>query len=192
YALLRDPDGRIFLLTTDAKRHIADMDAFRKFGFNADEVEPVTTADLAAYPEGPKITVETSFPQGVLMKTAASPGVWYVENGTRAPLVDVAFLHLYFSGRRIRTVATADLDAIPTSGPYLLHDGELVKSSPEPTVYVVENGALRPIPSGEIFEAVGWRWTNVITVPEHVLKIHAQGTPFEPNATRLEVAAAPL
>lgn len=192
YSLLRDPEGRIFLLTTTNKRQIANMDAFRKFGFNSEEVESVESADLTAYPDGPKITVDTTFPQGVLMKLADAPGVWYVEDGVRAPLIDGIYLKLYFAGRRIRIVTSAELATYATTSAYLLHDGELVKSASAPTVYVVESGALRPIPSGEVFETVGWKWTNVVTVRDGVLAAHAAGTPFEPQPTHLDLASRPL
>ncbi|MBU1349207.1 hypothetical protein KJ781_04030 [Patescibacteria group bacterium] len=192
YALLRDPSGRIYLLTTANRRHIANMEAFRKFGFNAEEVEEVEAADLIAYPDGPKITVDTTFPQGVLMKTADAAGVWYVEDGIRSPLVDAIYLKLYFVGRRIRIVTNPELATYATTSAYLLHDGELVKVASSPTVYVVESGALRPIPSGEIFESVGWKWMNVVTVRDGVLGLHAMGASFEPQPLHAELAAETL
>jgi hypothetical protein len=86
---------------------------------------------------------------------------------------------LYFRGRRIRIVTKDALDALVTADPYRLHDGELVKSQTQPTVYVVENGALRPIPSGDVFESIGWKWTNVVTVRDRVIAAHEIGLPFD-------------
>ncbi|MFA5936180.1 MAG: hypothetical protein WC787_05010 [Patescibacteria group bacterium] len=192
YALLRDPEGRIFLLAGGMKRHIANQAAFQKFGFNSDEVEDVESADLVPYPDGTKITVETQFPQGLLMKIASAPGVWYVEDGKRQPLLDGSLLKLYFSGRRVKTVYDETLAAIATSTPYLLHDGELVKSNEAPTVYVVENAKLRPIPSGDIFESVGWKWHNVVTVPDRLIAAHELGEPLNPNGEHAELAATSL
>lgn len=51
-----------------------------------------------------------------------------------------------------------------------LKDGELVKSSVKNDVYLVENGKLRPIISGEVFEAMGYKWSKVVTVPARVLE----------------------
>jgi hypothetical protein len=178
YALLQNPKGQIFLLASGEKRHIANMEAFRKFGFNEDEIEKVEDADLVPYPDGLKITVDTQFPQGVLLKLASAPGVWYVENGVRQPLVDSVLLKLYFKGRRIRTVTEKILNEIPVGDTYLLHDGELVKTKESATVYVIENSKLRAIPSGDIFESVGWKWKNVVTVPSRLLVAHEQGDAF--------------
>ncbi|MBI4138995.1 hypothetical protein HY479_02480 [Candidatus Uhrbacteria bacterium] len=183
YALLRNGDGEIYLLTQDVKRHIIGMDVFHTLGFNEDEINDVPDEDLAGYPDGDPITLASSYPQGVLLKTATAPGVWYVEDGKRHALADAVFLRLYFRGRKIKNVSVEKLESFERAEPYLLHAGELVKAPDEPTVYVVENGALRPIPSEEIFERVGWKWKNVITVPSKVLALHTKGDAFHPSVT---------
>lgn len=175
YSILRDPDGKMFLLSGESKRQIADMAAFKKFAFNEDEIQDVEYSDLESYPNGPKITVETSFPQGVLMKTANSSAVWYVEDGIRQPLLDGVLLKLYFRGRRIKTVTEKTLEAYTIGEPYKLHDGELVKAKDASTVYVVENTILKPIPSAEIFESIGWKWKNIIAVPSRLISVHLIG-----------------
>lgn len=184
YALLRDPSGHIFLLTGDGKRRIANMTAFHKFSFNEDEIEDVTSDDLAAYPEGTAITVDTQFPQGVLMRQTGTAGVWYIdENGTRHALLDRSLLSLYFANWRVHNVSATELSKYAIGDPYKLHDGELVKAVGLASVYVVENGMLRAIPSGEIFESVGWKWKNVMTVPQRLLDAHPTGSPFSPAAS---------
>lgn len=178
YSLLREHSGKIYLLTSDSKRHIETMDAFKKFGFNEDEIVDVEENDLDSYPEGTAITQATEFPQGVLMKAKGSPGVWYVEDGKRHALVDSIFLKLYFRGRRILTVGKKELNLYEEAEPYAIHNGELVKSPDSPTVYVVENGMRRPIPSGAVLEKVGWKWKNIITVSNRVMAIQKLGEPF--------------
>lgn len=187
YSLLRDPNGRIYLLANGQKRNIANMEAFNKFGFNTDELEDASLVDLSAYPDGAKITVDTQFPQGVLLKTATSPGVWYVEDGVRHPLVDGILMKMYFNGRRPKIVPQEDLDALTIGDAYKLHDGELVKAGDSSVVYVVEGGALRPIPSEDVFESVGWNWKNVVTVPAKVIALHAIGEPVSQVGSQLAV-----
>jgi hypothetical protein len=188
YALLRDPAGRIFLLANGSKRHIANLDAFKKFGFNSDEVQDVKDEDLAAYTEGDKITADTQFPQGTLVKLADGPGVWYVEDGERQPLLDGVLLGLYFDGRHIKTLSPEELLAIPEQQPYQLHNGELVKADNDPVVYVVENNQLRAIPSEDVFESVGWKWKNIVSVPLNLLAVHSVGLPFDMSDTHTDLA----
>jgi hypothetical protein len=53
--------------------------------------------------------------------------------------------------------------------PYSLQDGELVRGKTAPAVYVVENAQLRPIPSAEIFEDMGYKWQNVAVIPDRII-----------------------
>ncbi|MBU0540274.1 hypothetical protein KKD88_00120 [Patescibacteria group bacterium] len=190
YSLLKNPKGEIFLLTRDAKRKIQDMQTFAKLSFNEDEIIDVKDEDLSEYPDGRPITPDTSFPQGTLVKIADQAGVWYVEDGERHPLVDAVFLRLYFNGWRIRTISEKEMEKLTISAPYTLRNGELVKSPSVATVYVVEEGALRPIPTAEIFEQIGWRWENIVNVPDRVLALHKTAEPFNPPRTETSAELA--
>jgi len=175
YALLKDPSGKIWLLSDKERRHIANMEAFRKFGFNEDEVEDVEFSDLEEYPIGLKITVDIDFPQGVVMQNKTDKTLWYIEDNTRHLIPDRILFTLYFRGRNIKQVTTKTLQSYEEGEPYKIHDGELVRSVSHPAVYIKENGALRAIPSATIFESMGWKWTNVVTIPDAVIKNYPMG-----------------
>ncbi len=175
FALLRDPKHRMWLLTGASKRRIHDMNAFRKFGFNEDEIEDVDDADLAEYSVATPITVKTEFPQGVVLKERDSKKYWYVENGMKRLIPDKVFLTLYFAGRNFKTVSPKKLALYATGNPYRFHDGELVRGKLSNAVSVLENGSLRPILSAEAFNTFGWSWKNVVTVPDSVLKEYPMG-----------------
>jgi len=176
YALLSDSKHQIWLLTGESRRRIADMAAFHKFSFNEDEVIPVDSdADLADYPIGETINTKTEFPQGVVFQDTTDKNYWYVEGDTKELIPDKVFLALYFQGRNIKTATTKKLAAYKTGGTYQLHDGELVRGKTTPSVYVVENGALKPIPSADVFETLGWQWKNVVTVQDAVLTGYTVG-----------------
>jgi len=186
FSLLRSEDGSIYLLVSDGKRKFADMAAFRKFGFIEDEIIDVSAADVADIPILEPISTKTIFPQGALAKASGSSAVWYVENGVKHVLQDEVFLKLYFTGRPIRTLAKKTLDGYSVGNAYLLHDGELVRGKSAPDTYVIEDGLLRPIPSAEVFEAMGWKWHNVVKIPDRVLAAYQVGnavslTPVTPN-----------
>lgn len=182
YSLLRDSKHRVWLLTEDSRRLIQDMKAFHKFGFNEDEIEDVDDADLADYPISSPITVKTEFPQGVVMQEKETKKYWYVEDGTKQQIPDKTFLALYFKGRIIKSATSKKLAAYKTGDPYHFHDGELVRGKKTSSVYVMENGDLRPIPSAQAFEAFGWNWRNVVTVPDAVLTGYTVGDPISPES----------
>jgi hypothetical protein len=179
YALLREPDGSIWLLTGTERRHITTMEAFRKFSFNMDEVEDVEAGELDSYPIGDELSVKTEFPQGALLQDPTNGGIWYVENSVKHAVPSKVFLSLYFRGRPVKKSTVATLNSYETGAPYQLRDGELVRSVSEPAVYVVENGGLRPIPSADVFEGMGWQWKNVVTIADSALKPYIVGEPIE-------------
>ncbi len=192
WALLREPNGTIYLYTGAEKRHIANMEAFRAFGFNPDEITSVALGDLDDIPYGKEITVDTQFPQGVVMRLAGTDNVFYVEDGVRHPIVDPIFLKLYFRSRQVQDVEIDTIQKTELGTPYMLHDGELIRSADVPTVYIVEHGELRPIPSEDIFLSVGWEWKSVVFLPDSLITLYNIGDTFDPDNTYTNLASSPL
>ncbi len=178
YSLLRTPDGSVYLLVSNGKRKFSNRAAFDRFGFMDDDILDVEDADVSDIPDLEPITEKTVFPQGALVKTAKSNTVWYVEASIKHAIPDMTFVKLYFQGRPIRTVTQAKLDGYKTGDAYKLQDGELVRGKSSPAVYVVESGELRPIPSAETFETLGWKWQNVVTLPDRIIGTYAVSDPF--------------
>jgi hypothetical protein len=168
YSLLRDPDGAIYLLAQDGKRRIANMETFRQFGFNEDEIIEVLFDEIDHLATAQPITQQTVFPQGALVKAPDKSTVWYVESNKKYSVPDEVFLKVYFTRRPIVNVPQLTIDTYADAGEYKFHEGELIKGS-DPTVYVLESSQLRPIPTEEVFLGMGWKWHNIITVPDRVL-----------------------
>jgi len=191
YALLKDSSGKIWLLVENERRHIVNMDTFRKFGFNMDEVEDVNDEELLSYEIGEKITLESMYPQGMLVQVNGLRAVWYAEGGRKHLLEHPALLTLYFPGQRPQQISQETLDSLNTEDPYALQDGELVKTPDEPSVYVMEHGMKRAIPSGDIFESMGWKWSSIKTVPSDFLATYEDGMPIliDAEPTRLAMAS---
>ncbi|MEN9557648.1 MAG: conserved secreted protein [Candidatus Parcubacteria bacterium] len=190
YALLKEPDGRIWLIVDDERRHITDMASFRAFGFNMDEVEEVTPEEIQPYTVGEPITTLSQYPQGQLLEEQATGQVWYAENGTRHLISDAAILGLYFKARKPKKVESSILGSLKAGEPYGLRDGELVKSPISPAVFVIEHGQRRSIPDGDTFEGLGWKWKNIVTIPEITLINYPEGAPILLDGPATQLAAA--
>lgn len=175
YSIIKTEEENIYLITSNGKRLFSNEKVLAKFGFLEDEIIQAKEKDLSDLALLDPITEKTSFPQGALLKTAKSSTVWYVENSVKHALADEVFIKLYFPGRPIKTVAVKTMDSYKLGDPYALHDGELIRSKSEPSVYAVENKVLRPIPSAEIFETMGYKWKNVVTVPDRVIANYEKG-----------------
>ncbi|MBD3281342.1 hypothetical protein GF391_01205 [Candidatus Uhrbacteria bacterium] len=176
FALLKDPNGTIYLNASDGKRRIANMATFRQFGFSEDDIIEVPAEDVAILPDAAPINEQTVFPQGALVKANESPTVYYVENNKKYALQDEVFLKLYFTRRPIVSVPALTINSYADAGIYKLKDGELVKGS-GPDVFVVEESELRPIPSEDVFLSMGYKWNNIVTIPDRVLLSYNQSNP---------------
>lgn len=175
YSIVRSPMGSTYLLVDDAKRKISSPEVFRKLGFNPEEVEDVSTQDLNYYRNGKPVTENDAYPTGALLQDPDSGGVYFVINSTKAPLIDRIFLETKFKNRPIIKATAEELADYEKIKPVKLGDGYLLKKPLSPTVYVISNGLKRPIASGEVFESLGYKWGNILTVHPRVLALYDEG-----------------
>lgn len=175
YSLLKAPNNSVHLLVDDTRRAIVSWEAFQKIGFNPDEIMKATYDDLAAYHEGPVITVESADPQGVLMQNQATGGVYFVADGQKSPVVSMDVLRTNYPGWPLNTVSSENLDKYEEIDPVLLPDGTLVGVSGDSAVYVISEGKRRKIEDEMTFLTYGYAWHNVLWTNEITSNIHPLG-----------------
>ncbi|MEK7202842.1 MAG: hypothetical protein AAB653_00810 [Patescibacteria group bacterium] len=175
YSLIRSPRGTIFLLVDDKKRGFSNSASFRKLGFNPSEVVGASWDDINAYADGLPITATSTYPTGTLLQDKKTGGVYWVIENSKAPLIDKIFLTTKFNKKKIIKATPEELAYYQTVDPVFFSDGELLKSSLSATVYAIVNGKKRLITSNEIFEQLGYKWENVITVSPKILYLYPEG-----------------
>jgi hypothetical protein len=175
YSLVRSPGGTIFLLVDDKKRGFADSEAFKKIGYNPEEVMNASWEDVNAYKDGAPITATSTYPTGALLQDKKTGGVYWVSEGEKQPIWDAIFLKTKFKNKKIIPVVAEELNNYKTSDPVIFGDGELVKSSASPAVYLISAGKKRPFMSGKIFEEMGYKWENIIPLSPKVLYLYEEG-----------------
>ena len=168
------PDGKLYLLV-DGKKRLFAKDAFKALGYNVEEIMSASWQDVNSYADGKEITPATAYATGALLQNKKTGGVYFVEEDSKAPLIDKIFLSTKFKGQRIIPVDESVLDSFQTVSAYKFADGELLKTDNSPSVYLIDKGQKRPFISGEIFEGLGYKWSNIISVPEKVLDLYAPG-----------------
>jgi hypothetical protein len=178
YSVVRSPRGTVFLIVDDKKRGFTSSEAFRKIGFNPEEVINVSWDDINSFADGKPITATSSYLTGALLQDKKTGGVFFVTDGTKAPIWDKILLKTKFRGRSITPVSPEKLTSFATVEPAIFGDGELLKSSISPAVYVIDNGKKRSFTSGEIFEKLGYKWKNVIMVPKKILDLYPDTDPI--------------
>ena len=178
YSLVQTPDKKIYLLVDKEKRPFASPAVFKKIGFNPEEVDSASVADLSIYSLGKTITATSTYVTGVLMQDSKTGGIFYVIDGTKAPLTDKILLSTKFKDVKITKTTTKILNTYTKVAPVLLNDGTLVKTDSFPTVYLISNGKKRPFADGTVFTQLGYNSKNIITVSSQFLSNYDQGDPI--------------
>lgn len=169
YSLVKSPKNNVYLIVDKEKRGIISWAVFQKIGFNPAEIIDATFEELEAYQEGNLITATSTHPLGALLQDNTSGGVYFVENGTKAPILDKQVINLKYAGKKIIPASPQDLNAYTTIAPVLLDDGQLVKSTSNQTIYLISNGQKRPFANQSVFEELGYKTENIMTITPQLL-----------------------
>jgi hypothetical protein len=177
YSLVRTPKtGGIYLLSGNFKRPIVSMKVFRAIGFNPEEINNVSPADLADYADGTPITLKSAYPTGALLQDKKSGNVYYVESGKKYPILSAEIMKADYPGKTLSSVSTSFLDALPAGDPVKFKDGTLVTSPvANGTIYVISNGTRRPFASPDVLTHLGYSLDHVIVTSDQALEIHPLG-----------------
>ncbi|MEI7498625.1 MAG: hypothetical protein WCK11_05105 [Candidatus Falkowbacteria bacterium] len=179
YALVKAPNGGIYLISGMTKRSIASKAVFRTVGFNPEEVVTASWEDINAYKDGPAITATSSYPTGALLQDKKSGGIYWVMDGKKAPIIDRIFLTTKFKNRKATKVSTKELAGYPTIAPVVFDDGELLKSTIGSTIYVIADGKKCAINSEQIFTRLGYKAENILVVSPKILYNYPEGQPLK-------------
>ncbi len=177
-SLVSDENGVIYLLIGDERRPIASEDVFREIGFNPEEVEEVSLEDIEDYSLGNMITLESAYPLGQLIQDSVTGGVWYVENGVRHAIWDIAILKARFGERSVIPASPEEIVEYSIGEPVTFPEGTLAKSPDDPAVFVISDSFRRRIPSEEVFLGYGYNWTSIVTCNDKALALHPMGEPL--------------
>ncbi|MFA6018306.1 MAG: hypothetical protein WCT28_01665 [Patescibacteria group bacterium] len=174
YSLVKDEDGRIYLLVDDAMRHVESMEAFRATGFSEDELVDITAKEVETYAEGTPITTTTQDPSGRIVKLA-NGALFLLKDGARQAILDPAILTANFPSSTVESALQNEIEQYKEGKFLKLPDGTLVRSHENPTVYVIANGERHAIDNEQTFNDYGYDWSNIIFVSDDVLNLHKLG-----------------
>ncbi|MCX6784653.1 MAG: hypothetical protein NTV81_01805 [Candidatus Komeilibacteria bacterium] len=138
YSLIQTPDQNIYLIVNDSKRLIVSPEAFRKLGFNPEEVEAADYADLAYLIDGPDLDYTTHYNLGALIKDPKSGGVYYVESSIKYPIPAPEIIKVNFPTLKTRVGTTKQLTSYQTGSAILFKDDTLVKTKDNPAFFVIK------------------------------------------------------
>ncbi|MEZ4617990.1 MAG: hypothetical protein R2867_21110 [Caldilineaceae bacterium] len=92
-----------------------------------------------------------------------------MENGRKRifPTAEIFLSHGYHWQQVVR-ISEKELTALPDGVPMAFRDGTLIRGSGY-TIFVVEKGLKRPFLEADDFQGMGYRWENIIQIPDEQL-----------------------
>ena len=79
--LFKTPDGKTFVASDGNKRWITSEQVFNGLGLSWANVRSLSVFEANVHPPGPDVSSSSAVPNGVFVKTAASPQVYLVVGG---------------------------------------------------------------------------------------------------------------
>ncbi len=163
--------GQLFYIN-GSKRH-AIVPFVKTQRFATVVAKPVTSADLAKFPEG-------SFAEpldGTLIKADNDPTVYYIDKGLKAPVSASMFKLRGFSFSNVYTLSAPEVHSWITASPLAPPEGLLVRTTSNRTVYWVVGGVLHAI-NNEFYINRGLNIFPVIYVSDDDMRSFSKGDPY--------------
>jgi hypothetical protein len=170
YSLLETEMGNVYLLVNDELRKFESGDVLRTIGYNPEEFETISLEDFSNYEIGVPITMKSAYPMGALLQNSETGAVFFVQDGKKSPIVTKDILLVNYPMYHLTPVSAEELEKFETIDSVKIKEGSLVMTSESPVVYVVSDGKVRPIVSGDVFVRLGYKWANIKVVSQKSLK----------------------
>ncbi|HEB01513.1 MAG TPA: hypothetical protein ENI16_00765 [Candidatus Portnoybacteria bacterium] len=187
--LLRQKDSAaVYILERGKKRpFLASAQEFAKLGFNWDEIKEISSTDLNGYQEGLAIKYGSD---GTLVQ-GTDPTVWLIEEGRKRKIASgELFVNLGFSWWKVKK--SQEIENYLT-GPIVTYpEDTLLRQKEEATVYLIKDNERRVFTSGALFNLLGYKWRDVLTISEKndLLAIPLGGSLLYPDGILIKGSAS--
>lgn len=169
-AILKGSGPGVYFVENGQRRPFCSGDVYTGMGYRWEDIQIVPDGILEELPEGAALcTGWTKHPDGTLVKSSANSTVFLLESGKKRAFTDETVYRSW--GKvfdNVVTVSDSELNSYTPGENMPFRDGAQIASD-TPDVYVVENGQRRPFATAAEFEAFGYRWSNILTVPSGIL-----------------------
>lgn len=175
YSYLRTPDGNFYMVDSDKLRKFESRETVRYFGVNPEEVTNVSYDDINYYPKGDDITLGSLYPNGIVLQNIKDNLIYYVKDGKKSLILNNELLKINYPNQIIVSVGDEEISKLEKVDDAIIKDGVLVKSQNNNAVYFISDGFRKPILNGDIFEKLGFSWTDIIIVSDNILNLNKLG-----------------
>ncbi|HNV96708.1 MAG TPA: hypothetical protein PKL13_00095 [bacterium] len=175
YSYLRTPDGSFYMVDNDKLRKFETRETARYFGVNPEEAINVSIDDINYYPKGENITLNSLYPNGIILQNIKDQRIYYVKDGKKSLILNNDLLKINYPNQAITKVSDDEIDKLESADNVIIRDGVLVKSHNNNAVYFISDGFRKPILSEDIFEKLGFSWGDIISISDNILNLNKLG-----------------
>ncbi len=164
--------AEMYLVKDKQRREITSEKLLTVLGYQKSKVLSITEDEINHFPVGKKMV----YPDGTLIRAESSPAIYLVKNGKKKMITSgTLFEKLGYKWRDVIDINEDEASNHPDNGNVLYPDGILIKSIDDPTVYLLESGKKRKITSGILFEELGYKWSEIVSVHPDEMKEYSLG-----------------
>ncbi|MBU1895336.1 hypothetical protein KJ641_00485, partial [Patescibacteria group bacterium] len=188
YSILKN-NNTYYLLDYDTLRPFESANVFSALGYNPDEVIDVTSGDIGDYELGKIITSNISRPTGELWRVIENKQLYFVKDNTYHPIYDPIIAENNYKGMRPIEVKASQMHDLTYGDPILLRDGTLVGITGSNKIYAIADGKKQHIANEQVFNGLGYKWSNIIWINELAGIAHQTAEPIYLNSAVVDTIA---
>ncbi|MFH2018855.1 MAG: hypothetical protein ABII98_02590, partial [bacterium] len=183
YSILKS-EKATYLLDYEYIRPFASDEVVRKLGFNPEEIIDVRESDLTGYSVGSPITVSSAAPTGVIYQITDMKDKYYLyKDNLLYPILDKKVVQTNFKNLKIEKKKIKELGKYEVADlPIQFADGTLLKIDGTNKIYVMEKSKKRRIADDDTFVAMGYKKSNIISIPYSTAISLLEGEPIYLNS----------
>lgn len=175
--LLKGSDGKVYVISNDTKRYITGPSVFTGLGYSWSNIKSVSSDQLALYTNGTDVSNSNTRPDGDTVKKSDG-NLYTVISGSLRHIPTPLFFERYGGDwNKVITITDAEFNSA-TKGADLTNvmpDGTLLKGS-DGKIYVVADGTKRYFGGPDVFEALGYSWSNPVSTTTADLALYTNGS----------------
>ncbi|MDP2693007.1 MAG: serine hydrolase [bacterium] len=177
YSILKN-GSNYYLLDYDSLRPFASYNVVKNLGYHPDEIIEISSADIGLFSLGKTITEDTTTPLGRVLRIKENKQLYFINDGKYYSITDENIAKINYPNIAIENASATELANFVSGEPLKLKDGTLFGITGSNKIYVVATGKKRHIASEDIFNSLGYSWTNIIWVDEFTGLNHPTGQPL--------------
>jgi len=170
-------DGaKVYFVENGKKRWVTSAKLFALLNYQWSKVKQMPASQVQEFLEEQPM----AYPDGTLARASDSPAVYLIKNAQKHEFVsEQSFVKLGYKKSSVKIIDAQELVLYPSGSIVAYSDGTLIKSIGAPTVFLVEKGMARPFLSGETFENLKYKWSQILSVTSQELSYYPQGEPVK-------------